>query len=94
MIPGIDIQGGVSVSDIVQQQEMGGDRGDVQGPVEVPPPGGAMYHGAVGETWGRQRVGVTLGGGVNGSCGAPPNRGIHHEAAGDHSGECGLPPHL
>ena len=58
-VPGSDVQGGCAVSALVGHQELGGDGLDSQFPGEVPPPGGTKYHGAVGEIWGRRRVGAS-----------------------------------
>ena len=89
-----NVRGGGRVGALVWQQELGGDGVDAQVTGGVPPPGGAMDHMDDGETRGRQRVGITLGSGGNGSHGAPPHRGVHQEATGDNSGKGGLPPHL
>ena len=75
---------------------MGGYGGDAQVHVGVPPPVGAPYHRDDREAQGRQRVGVPLSSGGNGSRGASPHGGVHQEARGDHSGKgafcpiCGL----
>ena len=39
------VQGGGAVGDIIWQRELGGDRGDAQGPDGVPTSGGATDHG-------------------------------------------------
>ena len=59
--PGRDVKGGGAVGAIVRQQELGGDGEDVQGPLGVPPPGGATDCEADGEMWSRQRLGVPPG---------------------------------
>ena len=73
---------------------MGGEGEDSQGPVGVPPPGGATYHRDDSETRGRNRVVVTPSGGGNVSCGAPPHQGVNQKASDNHRGEGGLPPRL
>ena len=46
-------------------------------------------HGDDRETQGMRIVGVPIIRGGNGSCTAPPHRGVHQEAVDDHSGEGG-----
>ena len=55
---------------------MGNDRGDDQGPVGVPPPGGAMDYRAESKMWNRNRVGVPTGSGSNGRHEDPPHSGV------------------
>ena len=59
-VPGINVQGGGAVSDIIWQREIGGDQGDAQGPDGVPPLGGVTDHGDDGKTQDRLRVGVPI----------------------------------
>ena len=73
---------------------MGGDGVYGQGPEGVPPPVGATDHGADGEMCGRRRVGVPLGSVENVNRRAPPHRGVHQEAVGNHSRKGLLPPHI
>ena len=42
--PGIDIQGGDTVSAIIWQRDLGGDRVDDQGPGGITPSGGTTNH--------------------------------------------------
>ena len=76
VVPGSDVQGVVVVGSIVCQQRMGNDRGDDQGPVGVPPPGGAMDYRAESKMWNRNRVGVPTGSGSNGRHEDPPHSGV------------------
>ena len=69
---------------------MGGDGEYAQGPGGFPPPFRATDHGDVGEEHGRRRVGVPLSSVGNIIHEAPPHRGVHQEAAGDHGGKGGL----
>ena len=46
---GSDVQGGVPISAVLWKLELGGDRGDDQGPDGVPPSGGVMDHGDDGK---------------------------------------------
>ena len=92
--PGRYLQGGGAVGDIIWKQELGGDRGDAQGPDRIPLLGGVMDHRDDRKTWGRQKVGVPIVRGGNISRGDPPHRGVHQEVADDNSGEGALPPHL
>ena len=48
--PGIDVQGGGAVGDIVWQKDLGDDGGYTEGPGGVPPLGGATDHGDDGNT--------------------------------------------
>ena len=73
---------------------MGYDGVDDQGTGGVQPPGGATDHGDDGKTWGRRGVGLSSGRGGDGLSGDPPHQSIHKEAADNHSGEGGLPPHI
>ena len=82
--PGSYVQDGDAVGDSIWQRELGGDRVDVQGSDGVPPSGGATDHRYDGETWGSRRIGLTISRGGDGSCGAPPNWGVHKEAAYNH----------
>ena len=77
MVPGINVQGGGAVGDLVRQRELGGDGGYAQVPGGVPPPVSTIDHGADGEMWGRQRVGVPPGSGFNGSRRVLTRRGVH-----------------
>ena len=91
MGPGSNIQGGGADSVTLCNIEMGGDRRYAQGPDSVPPSGGATDHGYDGETWGRQRVGVSIGRGGDVLRGDPTHRSIHQETADKHIIEGGLP---
>ena len=73
---------------------MGGDGVDPQHHGEVPPRGSTTNHGDDGETWGRQRVGVSLSSGGNVSRGDPTYWGVHQEVSGDHIGKGILSPHI
>ena len=89
--PGRNLQVSGAVGVTLWKRELGGDRGDAQGSVSVPPSGGATDHGDDGGTWGRRRVGVSIGRGGDGLHGDPPNRSINQESEGNHSGEGGFP---
>ena len=93
-VPGSYVQRGGPVGAITWQQEIGGDRGDAQGPGGVPPSGGVMVHRDDVKTQSRRRVGVPLGRGGNGRRGVPTHKGVHKEAEDDHSIEGGLLPYL
>ena len=66
------VLGGGAVGDLIPQRELGVDRLDAQGPGGVPPLDRARDHGDDGKTRFRQRLGVPLGSGGNGSRGDPP----------------------
>ena len=91
---GRDVQGGGTVSAIILQKYLGGDRGDAQGPGRVPPSGGATGHRDDGKTWGRRIVRVPLSSGGNGSHRVPTLWGVHQEEEGNIIVEGGLPPRL
>ena len=93
-VPGRYLQCGGTVGAIICQLELCGEQGDSQGPGGFLPPVGATYQGYDGETWDRSRVGVPLGIGGNGYCGAPPHQVVHQDASYDHNGEGGLSPRL
>ena len=92
--PGRDVQGSDTIGDIIWQGELGGDKEYAQGTDGVPPLVSATHHGDDSKVQGRQRVGVPIGRGGDGRCGAPPHQGVHQEAAYNHSREGGLPPRL
>ena len=83
-VPRRNIQGVGGVSVTLWKQKLGGDRGDSQGPDGILPAGGAMDHGDDGETWGRQRVGISSRRGGNGLCRDPPHDSTHKEATDNH----------
>ena len=64
--PGRNLKVVGTVDVTLWKQEVGGDRGDAQGPDRIPPSGGALDHGDDGKTWGRRRVVVSRGRGGNG----------------------------
>ena len=70
--PGRNVHGGDAVDDIIWQQDLGGERGYVQGTDGIPSSGGATDHGDAGETRGRRRVGVTISRCGDGCRGDPP----------------------
>ena len=88
--PGRNVQGSGAVSVTIQKRELGGERGDTQGPDVIPPLGGLMDQKDVRKTWGQRRVRVSSGRGGDGICRAPPHRSIHKEVADNNSGEGGL----
>ena len=77
---GSDVQWGGVFSAVIWQRELGGDRGDAQGPDIVPTMGGATDHGDYGKTRGIRRVGLPIGRKGDGSHKAPPHKGVHQEA--------------
>ena len=91
---GSDVKGGGAVGAIIWQQDLVCDHGDSQGPDRVQPSAGVTDNRDDRKIWGRQIVGVPIGRGGNGIHRAPPNWGVHQEAADNHSGEGGLPPCL
>ena len=92
--PGRDVQGGGAFGAIIKHRELVGDYGDAQGPGWVPPLGGAKDHKDDGKMRGKQRVGVLLVSGGDGSRGDPPHCVVHQEAEVEHSGEGCLLPRL
>ena len=91
-VPGINVQGGGTFGAIIWQREMGGDRGDAQGPDGVPTSGGVTDHGDDGETRGRWRVRVPSGRVGDVRYEDPPHHSVHQEAEDKHIGQgCLLP---
>ena len=88
--PGRNVQGGGAVGINLWKKELGGDRGDAQGPDGVPPLGGAKDHRDDGKTWGRRRVGLSRGREGDRLCEASPHRSLNQESAHKNSGEGGL----
>ena len=88
------VHGGGTVGALIRQRELSCDQGDSQGPESVPPSRSAMDHRDESETRDMQRVGVSLGSGVNESRGSLPHQGVHQEAEEKHKGVGVLPPHL
>ena len=91
---GRNVQGGGAVGAVVWQQDLGGYRGDNQGPDGIPPLGGMTDHGDDVKTGGRRRVEVPSVTGGDGRHRDAPHRGANQEAEYDHSGEGGLTPHI
>ena len=89
-----DVQVVGTVGYIIWQRELGGDSGNAQGPVGVPPPGGVTDHGVGREMCIRQIVGVPPDSVGNGRSKAPLHRGVHQDTAYNHSIKGGLPPHI
>ena len=56
---------------------MGGDGVDAKGTGGVPSLGGHAYHRDDGNNRGERGVGITPGGGRNGSRRNPPHKGVH-----------------
>ena len=93
-VPGRNVQGGGAVGTNIWKRDLGGDRGDYQGPDGIPPAGGAKDHGGDGTVRVRWRVGVSIGRGGDGRCEAPPHWSVHQEVTDNHSVEAGLPPRI
>ena len=74
---GSNLKGGGAVGVTIWNQELGGDRGDPQGPDGVSPLGGATDNEDDGKMWGRWRVGVSSDRRGNGIRGDPPHRSIY-----------------
>ena len=70
--PWDDVQGNDTDSAAVQQQTLGGDRGDVEDPGGVSPPSGETYCGDDGKMYGGRDVVISPGGGVAISSGLIP----------------------
>ena len=68
--------------------------GNAKGPGGVPSMSVQADREDDGNTWGGKGVAISPGGSVSGSRGTTPYNGVHYEAAGDHSGKGGMPPHL
>ena len=75
--PGSNVQAGGAVGIILWKIELVGYQGDAQGPEGVPPWSSITDYREDGETWCRQREGVSSGRGVDGLSRAPPHRSIH-----------------
>ena len=90
-VPRRDVKGGVTVSVTLWKRELIGDRGYAQDLDRVPPLVSAADQGGDGGTWGRKRVGVSIGRGGGGIYRAPPHQSVHKEATDDHRGDGGLP---
>ena len=78
----------------VRQLELGGDGGDAEGPVGVPPPGIQVGHVYDSNTWDGQGMVISPGGGSTISHRTTPHNGVHQETAGNYSEKMCMPPHL
>ena len=88
---GIYVQGGGEVGVTIWKQELAGDRGYAQGPNNVLTSGGIQDDRDDGKTWGRRRVGVSIGRVGDGLRGDPPHWIIHQETVENLREEGGRP---
>ena len=81
-------------SSAIRQKHLGGDRGDVEYPGGVSPPGGHTDCGDDGKMCGRWDVEISPGGGGARSSRLIPHTGVHLDTAGNHRGTGVMHTHL